>query len=126
MDLTKKGVVFMWEQAHRQAFEKIKRLVRSVRFLQKLNYESGEPVWLVADASNKGVGGYVAQGKDWKTARAIGFYSRQYRCAEKNYPTHEQEMLAIVECMKHWYPQLMGIRFEVLTDHAPLQHWKSQ
>ena len=35
-------------------------------------------------------------------------------------------MLAIVKCMKHWYPQLMRIRFEVLTDHAPLQHWKSQ
>ena len=35
-------------------------------------------------------------------------------------------MLSIVECMKHWYPQLMGIRFEVLTDHAPLQHWKTQ
>ena len=77
-------------------------------------------MWLVADASNKGVGGYVAQGKDRKMARPIGFYSRQYRPAEINYQTHEQEMLAIVECMKHWYPQLMGIRFEVLTDHALL------
>ena len=125
-DLTRKGVTFEWGQAHQLAFERIKRLVRTVRFLQRLNYESGEPVWLVADASNKGVGGYVAQGKDWKAARPIGFYSRQYRPAEKNYPTHEQEMLAIVECMKHWYPQLMGIRFQVLTDHAPLQHWKTQ
>lgn len=43
-----------------------------------------------------------------------------------NYPTHKQEMLTIVECMKHWYPQRMGIRFEILTDCAPLQHWKTQ
>ena len=35
-------------------------------------------------------------------------------------------MLAIVECMKHWYPQLTGTRFEVLTDHAPLKYWKTQ
>ena len=28
--------------------------------------------------------------------------------------------------MKHWYPQLAGIRFEALTDHAPLQHSKNQ
>ena len=124
--LTRKGVIFTWQQEHQRSFETIKKLSRTVRFLQRLNYESGEPIWLVADASNKRVGGYVAQGKDWKTARPIGFYSRQYRTAEANYPTHDQEMLAVVECMKHWYPQLMGIRFEVLTDHAPLQHWKTQ
>ena len=125
-DLTKKGVTFKWESTHQRAFEMIKRLAKAVCFLQRLDYESGEPVWLVTDASNKGIGGYVAQGKDWKKARLIGFYSRQYRSAEINYLTHEQEMLAIVECMKHWYPQLMGTRFEVLTDHAPLQHWKTQ
>ena len=125
-DLTKKGRPFHWGPEHQKAFDMIKRLAKSVRFLQRINYESGEPVWLVADASSKGVGGYVAQGKDWKTARPIGFYSRQYRPAEGNYPTHEQEMLAVIECMKHWYPQLAGARFEVLTDHAPLRHWKTQ
>ena len=35
-------------------------------------------------------------------------------------------MLAVVQCMKHWYPQLTGLQFTVLTDHAPLQHWKTQ
>src|ERR1700694_5031923 len=124
-DLTKKGVPFQWGEQHDVAFETIKRLVRNIQLLQHLDYKSGEPVWLVADASKRGVGGYVAQGKDWKTARPIGFYSRQYRPAE-NYPTHEQEMLAIVSCMKHWLPQLTGTRFEVLSDHAPLQHWKTQ
>ena len=125
-NLTKKGMTFSWGAEQQTAFDLIKRLVRSIRFLQRINYDSGEPVWLVADASSKGIGGYVAQGKDWKTARPIGFYSRQYRTAEINYPTHEQEMLAVVACMKHWYPQLTGIRFEVLTDHAPLCHWKTQ
>ena len=124
--LTRKGAQFEWQHEHQMAFDTIKRLTRSVQCLQRLDYESGEPVWLVSDASNRGIGGYVAQGNNWKTARPIGFYSRQYRSAEKNYPTHDQEMLAVVECMKHWYPQLMGARFEVLTDHAPLQHWKTQ
>ena len=35
-------------------------------------------------------------------------------------------MLAIVECIKKWKPQLTGIRFEILTDHAPLIYWKTQ
>ena len=125
-DLTKKGVEFHWEKKHDDAFKMIKRLAKSVQFLQRIDYESGEPVWLIADASNRGVGGYVAQGPDWKTARPIGFYSRQYRPAEANYPTHEQEMLAIISCMKHWYPQLTGTHFTVLSDHAPLQYWKTQ
>ena len=124
--LTKKNVVFRWGKSQEEAFQTIKCLARSVRFLQCLDYESGDPFWLVTDANNKGIGGYVAQGKDWKTARPIGFYSRQYRSAEFNYPTHEQEMLAVVECMKHWYPQPTGTCFEVLTDHAPLRFWRTQ
>ena len=100
-DLTKKGVLFHWEEKHDDAFKMIKKLDKSVRFLQRINYESEEPVWLIADASNRGVGGYVAQGQNWKTAHPIGFYSRQYRSAEVNYPTHEQEMLAIIIYMKH-------------------------
>jgi hypothetical protein len=125
-DLTKKGVQFIWTKNHEAAFNTIKRLCRSVQFLQRLDYESGEPIWLITDASSKGVGGYVAQGPDWQKAKPIGFFSRQYRSAEVNYPTHEQEMLAVVECMKHWHPQLSGTQFEVLTDHAPLQFWKTQ
>ena len=35
-------------------------------------------------------------------------------------------MLAIVERMKHWYPQLTATRFEVLTHYAPLKYWKTQ
>src|SRR5205814_10368031 len=46
--------------------------------------------------------------------------------AETNYPTHEQEILAIISCMKHWYPQLRGTHFTVLSDHAPLQYRKTQ
>src|SRR5437667_4540232 len=58
-DLTKKGVEFRWKKKHDDAFKMIKKLAKFVQFLQRINYESGEPVWLVADASNRGVGGYV-------------------------------------------------------------------
>ena len=42
--LTKKGTIFKWEDKHQKDFKLIKRLTRSVRFLQRLNYESDEPV----------------------------------------------------------------------------------
>ena len=81
---------------------------------------------LVADASNRGIGGYYGQGKDYKTMTPTGFHSRALNPAEKNYPTHDKEMLAIVDCIKKFAPQLTGIKFNILTDHAPLTHWKTQ
>lgn len=36
------------------------------------------------------------------------------------------EMLAIVDCLEKFKSQLTGTKFEILTDHAPLTHWKTQ
>src|SRR5436190_2861109 len=55
-----------------------------------------------------------------------GFHSRALNPAKKNYPTHDKEMLVIVDCIKKFAPQLTGIKFDILTDHAPLTHWKTQ
>ena len=73
-DLTKKNIAFHWEKKHDDAFRMIKKLAASIRLLQRIDYESGDTVWLIADASSKGIGGYVAQGKDWESARLIGFF----------------------------------------------------
>ena len=54
------------------------------------------------------------------------FYSRALNPAERNYPTHDKELLAIIEGVKKWEPVLTGTRCEVLTDHASLAHLKSQ
>jgi hypothetical protein len=35
-------------------------------------------------------------------------------------------MLAIIDYLKKWQPILTGTRFDILTDHTPLIHWKTQ
>ena len=35
-------------------------------------------------------------------------------------------MLAIIDCLKKFEPHLTGIKFDILTDHAPLTHWQTQ
>jgi len=35
-------------------------------------------------------------------------------------------MLAIIDCLKKFEPHLMGIKFNILTDHRHLTHWQSQ
>ena len=78
------------------------------------------------DASKVGVGAVLMQGLTWKEAHPCAFYSRQYIAAEHHYPTHEQEFLAIVVALKAWRYELMGVHFNVLTDHATLRDFQTQ
>ncbi|SGZ33170.1 BQ5605_C041g11939 [Microbotryum silenes-dioicae] len=68
----------------------------------------------------------LLQGQEWKVARPIAYWSRQYIPAERNYPTHEQELLAIVEALKEWRIDLLGGHFHILTDHSTLEHFQTQ
>ncbi|GAA5826736.1 hypothetical protein JCM11251_002874 [Rhodosporidiobolus azoricus] len=108
------------------AFEAINRIVTSLPVLKPVDQESGVPIWLMTDASKVGIGAVLLQGEDWKTAHPCGFWSRQYIAAEKNYPTHEQELLAVVAALKAWRIDLLGVRFRVLTDHDTLKHFQMQ
>jgi hypothetical protein len=124
--LTKKNVEFKWEPRHQDALDKIKLLVKNTPVCRPIDYDSSDPIMVVADASNRAIGGYYGQGKSYTTMVPAGFHSRALNPAEKNYPTHDKEMLAIIDCLKKWKPQLTGIRFETLTDYTPLTHWKTQ
>jgi hypothetical protein len=80
----------------------------------------------MADASNRAIGGYYGQGKDYQMMQPAGFHSRALNDAEKNYPTHDKEILPIIDCLKKWEPELTGTHFETLTNHVPLMYWKTQ
>ena len=45
---------------------------------------------------------------------------------EQNYHAQEQELLAIVEVLRHWRSYLHGQTFLVQTDHASLQYLTTQ
>ncbi|KAL1919204.1 uncharacterized protein VTP21DRAFT_2586 [Calcarisporiella thermophila] len=46
--------------------------------------------------------------------------------AERNYTTHEKELLAIVEALREWRVYLHGKHFKIYTDHAPLRYLNTQ
>ena len=45
---------------------------------------------------------------------------------EKNYPVHEKELLAIIKSLKKWRSYLLGVRFEIYTNHQTLEYFQSQ
>lgn len=63
-----------------------------------LNYEPNhDPIWVMTDACGNGIGGVVAQGNDWKTAKVAAFYSAKLSSAQRNYPVHEQEFTWVTD-----------------------------
>ena len=87
-DLTRKNVEFIWKETHQEAFETIKRLVQETPVCKPIDYSSPEPVIVVADASNRAIGGYYGQGKDYKTMQTSWiFLSRpEQRRKKLSYP----------------------------------------
>ncbi|SGY26808.1 BQ5605_C018g08798 [Microbotryum silenes-dioicae] len=84
--------------------------------------EQGDPLWLMTDASNRGIGAALSQGKAWQTAMPAGYWSRQYNLAEGNYAAHEMELLAIVEALHHWprwTERLADYDFEIVYVQGP-------
>ncbi|WMV55015.1 hypothetical protein MTR67_048400, partial [Solanum verrucosum] len=69
------------------------------------------------DASRVGLGCVLMQ-----NGKVIAYVSRQLKVHEKNYPTHDLELAAVVFALKIWRHYLYGVHVDVFTDHKSLQY----
>ena len=54
--------------------------------------------------------------------KVIAYASRQLNVNEKNYPTHDLELAAVVFALKLWRHYLYGVHVDVFTNHKSLQY----
>ncbi|KAG8499053.1 hypothetical protein CXB51_005455 [Gossypium anomalum] len=73
------------------------------------------------DASLLGLGCVLMQ-----EGRVVAYASRQLKPHEKNYPTHDLELAAIVFALKIWQHYLFGERCHVYSDHKSLKYLMTQ
>ena len=52
----------------------------------------------------------------------IAYFSRQLKVHERNYPTHDLELAAVVFDLKIRRHYLYGVHVDVFTDHKSLQY----
>ncbi|WMV40886.1 hypothetical protein MTR67_034271 [Solanum verrucosum] len=57
-----------------------------------------------------------------QNGKVIAYASRQMKVHEKNYPTHDLELVAVVFALKIWRHYLYGVHVDVFTDHKSLQY----
>jgi len=52
----------------------------------------------------------------------VSYASRQLKVHEKNYPTHDLELLVMVFALKIWQHYLYRVYFDIYLDHKSIQY----
>jgi hypothetical protein len=78
-----------------------------------------------ASSSHEAIGAALMQ-DDGAGNRPVAYFSSKMNAAERNYTTREQELLAIKEYLCEWRHYLLGIPFDICSDHESLRFLNSQ
>ncbi|KAI3669787.1 hypothetical protein L6452_41194 [Arctium lappa] len=113
--LTRKNVKFLWTDAQEQAFQTLKRKLCEAPILSLS--EGSEDFVVFSDTSKMRLGCVLMQ-----RGKVIAYASRQLKEHEKNYPTHDLELAAVVFALKLWRHYLYGTRCTLFTDQKSLKY----
>lgn len=91
--LTNKNTPFVWSDKCEASFQELKRRLVTAPVLTLPMESIGYVVYI--DASKKGLGCVLMQ-----QGRVVAYASRQLKEHEKNYPTHDLELAAVVYALK--------------------------
>ncbi|KAG8490789.1 hypothetical protein CXB51_014001 [Gossypium anomalum] len=117
--LLQKDVKFVWSEKCQRSFDQLKTYLTEAPVL--VQPESGKEFVIFSDASLLGLGCVLMQ-----EGRVVAYASRQLKPHEKNYPTHDLELAAIVFALKIWRHYLFGERCHVYSDHKSLKYLMTQ
>ena len=115
--LLNKKSIFLWNEDHSKAFDKIKSEI--VNLTENTHFDVKKPTRVKTDASHNGLGASLKQLHEnvWKT---VSFASRFLNPHESKYSTKELELLGVVWAVEHYKNYLYGSEFEIITDHKAL------
>jgi len=93
--LTRKGQAYVWDAKCEKSFLELKMRLTSAPVLILPNLKESFIVYY--DASKMGLGGVLMQNR-----QVMAYASRQLKVHEKNYPTHDLKLAAVVFVLKIW------------------------
>ena len=114
-ELLKKGVKFVWDDKCEEAFHTLRAQLTTAPVLAQP--DNTKPFDVYCDASGTGLGCVLMQNN-----QVIAYASRALRTHEKNYPTHDLELAAVVHALKIWRHHLMGTHCNIYIDHKSLKY----
>jgi hypothetical protein len=105
---------FLWDDEATVAFEALKGALTTGPVLQMPDFN--QPFIVNCDASGAGFGAVLHQGDG-----PLAYFSRPFAARHLKLAAYEQELISLVQAVRHWRPYLWGRSFQVHTDHYSLK-----
>jgi len=123
--LTRKGAAWDWTNKADAAFRSLKQSFTKAPVLT--HWSPNHPMLVKTDASDYALAGIISMMTPDGEIHPIAFHSRTFTDTERNYDTHDKELLAIFESFKVWRHYLEGSqhRIDVVTDHKNLEYFST-
>ena len=118
MRLLQKNVKFEWGEECQRIFDKLKAFLIEAPVLTQPT--CCKEYVIFSDASLNGLRCVLMQ-----EGKVVPSSSRQLKSYEKNYPTYDLELVAIVFALKIWRHYLYGEKLFIYTDHKSLKYLPS-
>lgn len=117
--LTRKNVNFHWGPDQKKCFEELKLQLANAATLGY--FDQNDKTQVICDASPVGIAAMLVQENTKEESRVITYVSRSLTDIERKYSQTEREALAIVWACERLHMYLIGMDFELLTDHKALE-----
>ena len=109
---------WVWGDVQQKAFSKVKESLTTTPVLAL--YDPTKPTTVSADTSAFGLGAVLMQDDPGKGRRPVAYISRTMSPTELRYAQIEKEALSITWACDRFSEFLIGMEFEIQTDHKPL------
>lgn len=117
-ELTRNKAEFKWGDEEQTAFDHLIQAISKVESLS--HFDPKLKTRVVADASPVGLGAVLLQFYEGEP-RVVSYASKSLTDTERRYAQTEKEALALVWAVERFQIYLIGVRFELETDHKPLE-----
>ena len=100
-------------------FKRLKKILVEAPVL--IQPTSGRDYTMYSNASRIGLGCVLML-----NGKVVAYAFKQLKLHERNYPTHDLELAAVVFSLKIWQHYLYGKKCRVFTDHKSLKYFLTQ
>jgi hypothetical protein len=123
--LTRKNVLFTWNEICKQTFELLKRTIIEVSILT--HFDLKKQIYIKNDFSDFMFAEVLSQMRKNDELHSVTFFSKNLASIECNYEIYDKELLTIIRCFEQWRLELLfiesNVSIKILIDHKNLEYF---